>query len=91
MNEQEIQKDRNDRADACKKELEAVLSKYQFALTAEDNWTPNTKIKVEIAFQDFKKYDAAVAEAANPSVPLGQTATPTAPTETVVEATPVTA
>lgn len=87
MTTQEIQKDRGDRADACKKELEAILGKYQFAMAAEDNWTPNTKVSVQISFVDLKKYDADVAELATPKVNMtaGQSATPTSPKETIVE------
>ncbi len=84
MTQQEIQVDRNKRADACKAEIEAVLKKNEFFLTAEDNWTPNTKIKVEISFVDLKKYDAVVAEVANPKVPVSAnsasvTGTPSVP------------
>lgn len=67
MTEQEIRDDRNKRADECKAEIESVLKKYEFVLTAEDNWTPNTKVKVEISFVDLKRYNAAVL--AQPEAP----------------------
>lgn len=71
MTDQEIQKDRNTRADACKTELEAILKKYEFALLAEDNWTPNTKIRVEISFVDSKKYPKAdLAQPEAPKAPI---------------------
>ena len=88
MTPQEIQADRSTRVDACKAEVEKALKQYQFGLTAEDNWTPNTKVKIEISFVDLKKYDATVAEPATPKVPVsanGATATPTSATPIVTE------
>lgn len=85
MTEKQIFDDRNSRIDACKKEIEASLIKYQFNLIAEDNWTPNTKVKVEVSFVDLKKYNAAVAEKDNPTVQMGQSSTPHVPTESVVD------
>lgn len=68
MDDKEIQKDRQTRMAACKDEIESVLGKYNFALTAEDNWTPNTKIQVQIQFMDLKKYDAPLAQEDKPIV-----------------------
>ncbi len=71
MTDLEIQKDRSTRADACKVEIENVLAKYEFSMTAEDNWTPNTKIKVDISFVDLKKYATAdLAQEDKPIVPV---------------------
>lgn len=83
MTDQEIRDDRNKRTEDCRAEIESTLRKYQFGLMAEDNWTPNTKIRVEISFVDLKKYDSLIAQEANPKVPVpagGQTvAVPTQP------------
>lgn len=60
MSDEEIRKDREERITNCKKELEAVLGKYHMALVAEDQWSPNTKVTVQIQFADLKKYDNAI-------------------------------
>ncbi len=73
MTPQDIQKDREARTSGCKAELETILQKYQFGLLAEDNWTPNTKIKVDISFVDLKKYDTQVAEPSPVVVPVPET------------------
>ncbi len=68
MTEQEIQNDRQTRIAACKEAVSKVLADYEFALVAEDNWTPNTKVRVDIMFADLKKYDAPIAQPAQPIV-----------------------
>ena len=74
MTDIEIQKDREARVSKCKAELEKVLIENQFALVAEDNWTPNTKIKVEISFVDLKKYEKA--DLAQPIAPKADVVAP---------------
>lgn len=85
MTEQEIRADRGSRADECKKEIEAILGKYQFTLVAEDNWTPYSKVTIEVQFKDLKKYDAPIAQEENPIV-TPENSTPQVAPESVPEA-----
>lgn len=89
MTEQEIQKDRQDRIAACKDAVQKILADYQFALVAEDNWTPNTKVRIEIMFADLKKYDAPIAQQDQPIVsPFVPTVNAPASTDNAAPALP---
>lgn len=85
MTPEEIQADKNSRIDSCKKELEATLGKYNFALSAEDYITPNVKISLQFKFIDLKDYSVINLPTTATSVPTetttqGQSLTmPTAP------------
>lgn len=68
MTEEVIVKDRKERITNCRKELEEVLEKYEFAMVAEDYLTPNIKVNVQIQFADLKKYPTA--EMAQPVAPV---------------------
>ncbi len=62
MTEEEISKDRGVRLEACKKEIDAILVKYQFGLIAEDNWGNMTKVRVGLSFVDQKQYESPIAQ-----------------------------
>lgn len=59
MTDVEIQKDRDERTAACKKEMYAVLDKYELGIIAQDQWSPSTQIIIDISFTDKKVYATA--------------------------------
>lgn len=76
MTEEQIKVDREKRKKEFMDQLQDMLDKYEFALVAQDKWTPLTTVEVGISLIDRKKYDAAIAQPVNPKVVANITAAP---------------
>lgn len=68
MNDEQINKDRQERVTKAKEEMEAVLKKYELDVTAEDKIGENTLIKIKVQFVDTKKYEAPLAQEHKPTI-----------------------
>jgi hypothetical protein len=67
MNEQQILADRQRRVEACKADIDAALSKWEFNLVSEGQIGDQVKVSVMVQLQDLKKYpDAEVAQPDKP-------------------------
>ena len=65
ITEKEMYADIETRVTACKKEIEDILTKYEFGLVAEDSIGKYTKIKIDTRFINLKQYDLDIAQAEN--------------------------
>ena len=67
MTDEEITADRKTRYDACMADINAILGKHEFTLSAVSEVNPTMKISVAVQLVDIKDYsfDAALAQSLN--------------------------
>lgn len=67
MTEDEITADRKARYDACMADINSILGKHEFTLSAVSEVNPTMKISVAVQLVDVKDYsfDAALAQSLN--------------------------